>query len=114
MNTYTLTGTAQGGSMLMPIIMIGVMVLMFVWMSRSQKKKDRADAEMRNNLAIGDEIITIGGIMGKVVNKREDTVVIETSSDRTKIKFHVTAIRSVEKKVSEPTESKPATFKVKK
>ena len=76
--------------------------------------KNAADAEMRNNLAVGDEITAIGGIVGKVVNRREDAVIIETGSDRVKMKLALWAVRSVDKKAKDVQESKPATFKVKK
>ena len=83
---------------------------------RPQKKQEKAANDMRNSLVVGDEITTIGGIVGKVVNIREENIVIETSSDRTKMKIARWAVRSVEKKVgAENTqEQKPATFKVKK
>jgi len=111
--THTLAG---GGFDFTGIIMIVVMIAIFYFIGiRPQKKQEREAAEMRNNLAIGDEITTIGGIMGRIVAKREDSVIIETSSDRTKIKFGIWAIRSVEKKANQPQEqAKPATFKVKK
>ncbi len=117
-NLYTLeeaAPSAGSGSLLMPIILIGAMVLMFYLTSRSQKKQERQAEEMRNNIGIGDEITTIGGIIGRVVNKREDTIVIETSSDRTKMKIELRSVRSVDRKANEPAqEQKPATFKVKK
>lgn len=114
---YTLEAAtpAAGGSMIMPIILIGAMVLMFYLTSRSQKKQERQAEEMRNSIGIGDEITTIGGIIGRVVNKREDTIVIETSSDRTKMKLELRSVRSVDKKANEAShEQKPTTFKVKK
>ncbi len=117
-NLYTLEGTtpaaAPASSMLMPLILIGAMILMFYFTSRSQKKQAKREEEMRNSIGIGDEITTIGGIIGRVVNKREDTIVIETSSDRTKMKLELRSVRSVDKKANEKNEQKPVTFKVKK
>ena len=99
--------------MLLPIILM-VAVFYFVGI-RPQKKQEKEAKAMRDGLAIGDEIVTIGGIVGRIVNKREDSIVIETSSDRTKIKIETWAIRNVVKKANEPKEEqKPATFKVKK
>lgn len=66
---------------------------------------------MRSNLTIGDEVVTIGGIMGRVVKVKDDYVVIETGSDRTKIKFRKSAIGSVEKKAGSD-DKKHTTFKV--
>lgn len=113
-------GTAeQGGmggmlSMLLPFVLM-IAIFYFIGI-RPQKKQEKEANEMRNNLLVGDEITTIGGIVGRVVNIREENIVIETSSDRTKMKIARWAIRSVEKKSgSEPAQdSKPATFKVKK
>ena len=117
---YTLEGeqAAAGAGALgnfVPIIMIGLLLVMFYFMNRSQKKQEKEAKAMRDALAIGDEIVTIGGIVGKIVNKREDSIVIETSSDRTKMKIESWAIKNVVKKANEPKEEqKPATFKVKK
>ena len=78
------------------LIMIGLLVVMFVFMGRSQKKKDREAAAMRDSLAVGDEVTTIGGIIGKVVSVKEETFVLETTKDKTKIRFLKGAIRSID------------------
>ncbi|WP_283128032.1 preprotein translocase subunit YajC, partial [Allofournierella massiliensis] len=71
-----------------PFIMILVMVLfMWLFIYRPQKKQQQKETEMRNSLEIGDEVTTIGGIVGRVVAIKEDTFVLETGSDRTKIRF---------------------------
>ena len=61
---------------------------------------------MRNSIQIGDEISTIGGFIGKVVSMKDETLVIETSADRTKLKLYRWAIRGKEAapvdKVEEP------------
>ena len=81
-----------------PFIMILVMVLfMWLFMYRPQKKQQQKETEMRNSLEIGDEVTTIGGIVGRVVAIKEDTFVLETGSDRTKIRFRRAAIQSIEK-----------------
>ena len=83
-----------GGSMTM-IIMIAVMFgLMYFTTIRPQKKQQKMEQEIRENTQIGDEITTIGGICGKVVAVKDDTVVIETGSDRVKIKFKKYAIQT--------------------
>lgn len=108
----------QGGAMgmLVSFLPIILMIAIFYFIGiRPQKKQEKAANDMRNNLLVGDEITTIGGIIGRVVNIREDLIVIETSADRTKMKIARWAVRSVEKKVGEEkSESTPATFKVKK
>ena len=79
---------------------IGLIVIMFVvlyfFMIRPQKKQERATNEMRNNLKVGDEITTIGGIIGKIISIKEETVMIETGHDRTKIRILKTAVRNVD------------------
>ena len=83
------------------ISMIVMLVIMFAVMYfllyRPQKKQQKKDAEMRNSLEIGDEVTTIGGIVGRVIALKEDTFVLETGSDRTKIRFRRAAIQSIEK-----------------
>ena len=83
------------------IIVIVVFVLMMVFMSRGQKKRDKADQEMRDSLQVGDEVTTIGGIIGKVVSIKAETFVLETTKDKTKIRFLKGAIRSVDVKAAD-------------
>ena len=82
------------------LVSIAIIVLMFVFlyffMIRPQKKQERETNDMRNNLKVGDEITTIGGIIGKVVSIKEETVMIETGHDRTKIRILKTAVRNVD------------------
>lgn len=99
-------------SSLMSFLPILLLIPIFYFlMYRPQKKQEKETANMRNNLMIGDEVVTIGGIMGKIVKVKEDYVVIETGADRTKIKMRKTSIGSVEKKAN-AEESKRTTFKV--
>ena len=79
-------GAGLGGTigMLLPIILM--FVVMYFFMIRPQKKKDKEIREMRSSLQIGDEVITTGGIIGIVASLKEDTVVIETGGDRSKIR----------------------------
>lgn len=74
------------------VMMVIVFGLMYFIMIRPQKKKEKEAKEMRDNLQIGDEVTTIGGITGIVVRKTEDTVVIETGGDRSKIRVKTWAI----------------------
>ena len=80
------------GSILMIVLLVGVFYMMY----RSNKKQERETADMRNNLEIGDEITTIGGIIGEIVRIKEETVTIETGKDRTKIRILRSAVRSVD------------------
>ena len=90
---------AQGGDggMLMTIIMMVVLFAAFYFLGiRPQKKQEREAAAMRDALEVGDEITTIGGIIGEIVSMKEDTITIETSKAGTKIRFLKTAVRSVD------------------
>ena len=79
----------------MIIILVLIFAVMYFLMIRPQKKQQKKDAEMRNNLSVGDDIITIGGIMGKIVTVKEDSVIIETGSDKNKMRILRSAISRV-------------------
>ena len=64
-----------------------VFVVFYFLLIRPQKKKEKAIQEMRAKLEVGDEIVTAGGIIGRVVSVKEDTIIIETGSDRSKIRI---------------------------
>lgn len=83
---------ATGGSLYTLIFMIFMLVVLYFIMIRPQKKKEKADAEMRKNLQVGDEIETIGGIVGIVTKIEKDTIIIETSSDRCKMRIKKWAV----------------------
>ena len=89
-------GLFGGNNWITIIIMVLLVGVMFFFMFRNQKKQEKEANEMRNNLQIGDEITTIGGIIGEVVRIKDETVTIETGKDRTKIRILRTAIRSVD------------------
>lgn len=78
----------------MIIMMVVLFVVMYFFMIRPQKKRQKEEQEMRNSLEIGDEIVTIGGIVGRVVTIRENDLVIETGSDRNKMKIERWAINT--------------------
>lgn len=88
-------GAGTAGSSSSYIIMMVVLVaVMYFLMIRPQKKRQKEEQEMRQSLEIGDEIITIGGIVGKVVTIRENDLVIETGSDRNKMKIERWAVNT--------------------
>ena len=88
----TTTGTGNTWSTI--ILMVLLFVLMYFMMIRPQKKKQKEEQEMRDAIQIGDEITTIGGICGRVVTVKEDSLVIETGADRTKMKITRWAIQT--------------------
>ena len=84
------------------IIMIGMLVLMYFVTIRPQQKRQKEEQKMRNNLRVGDELTTIGGIKGRVVSIKDETVTIETGADRSKIQFEKWAIQTVHTKHEDP------------
>ena len=95
------TTTTGGGGWLTIAMFAGMIALMYFLMIRPQKKREKEDAAMRNALAVGDEVTTIGGIIGKVISIKDETFVLETTKDRTKIRFLKGAIRSVDVKIAD-------------
>lgn len=82
-----MNGSAQ--SIIIMVVLLGVMYFMLI---RPQNKKDKQDKEMRSNLQVGDEIMTVGGIYGKVVRIREDRITIASGAEKTKLEINKTAV----------------------
>ena len=91
--------SAETTSMLVTFVpLIGMVVLLFLFLyDSSPEKKEKQAADMRNSIEVGDGITTIGGIVGRVASIKEDTFVLETGSDRVKMRFKRWAIQDVEK-----------------
>ena len=90
MNYLFLTAgeTSTGGGMGSTIVMIVVMIAIFYFLLiRPENKKKKQAAEQRNSLKVGDEITTIGGVMGTVVAVKDEAFVIETGADRVRVEF---------------------------
>ena len=98
MTNYLLEAAQQpnaGAAFMTQIVIIALMFgFLYFFMIRPQKKRDKELQSMRNSLEVGDEVITIGGIVGFIVSIKEDTVVIETGSDRNKMRITKWAIQS--------------------
>ena len=85
--------------MILPLVLLfGVM---YFFMIRPESKRKKETAKMRNELIVGDEVTTIGGIVGKVVNIKDDTITVETGADKVRIKLMRWAISSKGAKISE-------------
>ena len=84
-----LTAAAGGAAgILTTILPFVVLIAVFYFLLiRPENKKKKALSEMRNALAVGDEVTTIGGIVGRVVHIKDDLVTIETSEDRVRIQI---------------------------
>ena len=93
---------AKYGSLLMIVVMIAIMYFLMI---RPQQKKQKEEQKMRNNLRVGDEITTIGGIKGRVVSIKDETITIESGADRTKVQFEKWALQTVHTKHDEPIDN---------
>lgn len=91
---YAALMSSNFGSFL-PIIII--FVVFYFLLIRPENKKKKEIAKMRSNLKVGDEITTIGGIMGRVTNVRDDQLTIESSNDRSKLRIAKWAVSTVDK-----------------
>ena len=95
---FTNLASNPAGGIVAFLPMILMIAVLYFLMIRPQQKKQKEEQKMRNNLRVGDELTTIGGIKGRVVSIKDDTVTIETSNDRTKIVFVKDAIGTVHTK----------------
>lgn len=89
---------------LMPVLLVVMVAVFYFAMIRPQKKQEKQIAEMRDSLAVGDEVVTIGGIIGTVLIIKDDKIMIETGNDRTKL----TILRSSVKTVLKDEDEAPA------
>lgn len=96
------TGSGGGfGSLYSIIMIVAMLAILYFFMIRPQKKQEKETNAMRNALQVGDEITTIGGIIGKIVSIKEETCMIETGHDRTKIRILKSAVRCVDVKAED-------------
>ena len=95
-NFLTTTATAaggMGGTIVMMLAMLGIFYFMLI---RPENKRKKEAEQMRSSVRKGDKITTIGGIIGTVVDVKENNIVIETSADQVRIEFAKWAISSNE------------------
>ena len=98
----TASGTAADGSAgsILPMILMYAVLFgaLYLFLFRPQQKKKKKEEKMRKNVQIGDEITTIGGIMGRVIGIKEETdsIVIETGADHDKVRIKKWAVGSVD------------------
>lgn len=107
-------GNASAGKSQISLIVMMVLMfaVMYFVMIRPQKKRQKEEQQMRDNIEVGDEITTIGGIMGRVVTVKEDAIIIETGADRNKMKITKWAV-STNNTANEKLEAERAAAKAK-
>ncbi len=89
---------------LLPIIIM--FLVMYFLLIKPQKKREKEAQNMRNSLQIGDEVVTAGGIVGRVVSLKDDTILVETGSDKNKIRIKRWAVQA-NQVLQEPKEAAP-------
>ncbi len=85
-------GSAFAMQLVILVVFIGAMYFLLI---RPQKKKEKTIQQMRNTLQVGDEIITIGGICGKIVKTKEESIVIQVGADKVKFEMMRWSVSSV-------------------
>ena len=114
------TQTAEGGEeqpqgqdwsgMLLQFGLIAAIVIAFwFFLIRPQKKKEKVANQMRESIKPGDRIVTIGGIMGRVIQVKDDSIIIETTTEHTKLKMLKSAVQT--NNYVKPDEKTPSTKK---
>ena len=115
MNLFLSSGTgaaATGGStILMFVVLIAVF---YFFMIRPENKRKKEAQQMRNALKVGDNITTIGGVIGDVVSIKEDSLVLETSADRVRIEFAKFAVSTNNTAEKEAAKQKQAALAARK
>lgn len=109
LNFFDTAAGTDGTSFLMIIVIYAAIFgLLYLFLIRPKSKRQKQDQKMRESLEIGDEITTIGGIMGRVIAIRddEDAIIIETGSDRVKMKLKRWSISTVDTEKELPAEEK--------
>lgn len=81
------TETASGGGFSLILMLVVMFALMYFLMIRPENKRKKQAEEMRSSLKKGDTITTIGGIVGRIVQVGDETIVIETSDDRVRMEL---------------------------
>ncbi|MGN1050717.1 MAG: preprotein translocase subunit YajC [Acutalibacteraceae bacterium] len=103
----TASSTGEGGSLWTMLIIYAVIFLaLYFLIIRPRSQKSKKEAELRNSIEIGDDVTTIGGIVGKVVAVRDedDEIIIETGADRVKMRMKKWSISTVDTQKEKPLE----------
>lgn len=91
-----LTTTDSGAMTSSIVMMVAMLAIMYFMLIRPENKRKKEAEEMRNTLKVGDSITTIGGIVGTVVDVKDNKFIIETGADRVRIEFEKFALSTNE------------------
>ena len=104
--TEDATAVAAGGGASMIIMLIAMFAIFYFLIIRPENKRKKKTEEMRSSLSVGDEITTIGGITGKIVQITEETITFETGEDRVRIQFKKWGVSTTAKMEAAEAEAK--------
>lgn len=85
---------AAGSTFIWVIYFVVIGAIMYFMLIRPQRKRTKEEKQLRESIQIGDEIVTIGGIHGRIISLKEDTIVIESKSDHSKLTIARWAIQA--------------------
>ena len=85
------------------VLLVLMFALLYFFMIRPENNRKKQAQAMRDSLTVGDEITTIGGIIGTICAVKENTIVIETGADRVRIEFTKWAVSTKGAQTSETT-----------
>lgn len=94
LDTAASNGSGSANRLIPLLLIVGMFVITYFISIRPQKKRQKEEQQLRENLQIGDEITTIGGIMGRIVTIKEDSIIIETGADRVKMRVMRWAVQT--------------------
>ena len=100
------TASAGGSGMSMILMIVIMFAVFYFFVIRPENKKKKKTEEMRNSLSLGDEITTIGGMIGKIVQITDDTITFETGEDRVRFQTKKWAISTTAKMEAEEAKKK--------
>lgn len=86
---------ASGGLLGMIVPLVLMLAVFYFLLIRPQKKREKEAKNMRDSIVVGDELVTIGGIVGKVTKVKDDEITVETGADKNRITFKKWAVNSV-------------------
>ena len=105
-----LNGSSMAGSVVMIVAMLAVLYFMLI---RPENKRKKEAEEMRSSLKVGDKITTIGGIVGTVVNVKDDKFVMETGADQVRIELAKWALSTNDSAAERAKEEKQKSMEAK-
>jgi len=83
----------MGGTLAMIAYLVVIVGVLYFVMIRPQRNRTKKEKELRENIQVGDEIVTVGGIYGRIVSLKEDSVIVESPADRSKHRIAKWAIQ---------------------